>query len=387
MYSNFSTVSFLLEQGANVHSRNTQLDMPIHTAVKRGEVGITRLLIQHGSPLMYEGNIKRTPLHLAVMYGHLDLVHLLTERGVQIHTSNALTSSPLILAMSLGYYTIVYVLLQQMTSSDIYDTTLSQTPLQHTLEHDMRDSMVLLLEAGAQEPRPQDVPRGSCRNLLKRLRMLREHDGTIRIRPERMSPKHRLQCARIALGRSLYKAGLDLLRLHISDHMHRLQALMYALIPHAHDIQHLRRIDTVRQRLSIQSSLFACAVLQAVRKKFITASHLSHLLYFYGSALVHYQDPLEGEHLLHTTVDSRIGELFLAAMKHTCIHDDFTDVRSSPLTSYRNIDDESPQDRLYKAYRQHHIDIITYQFIISTQDKIQRQFHRDLTDIDVYTVL
>ncbi|MGE5221319.1 MAG: ankyrin repeat domain-containing protein [Omnitrophica WOR_2 bacterium] len=76
-------VKYLLSMGADVNSasKNENQVMPLHSAVARQNLEITRILLQHGADVNAVQADDFTPLHAAVQNGQVEMVLLLLDYG------------------------------------------------------------------------------------------------------------------------------------------------------------------------------------------------------------------------------------------------------------------------------------------------------------------
>ncbi len=88
-------VSLLLKHGARADGSVTLYDSlgiirfrgrtPLHLVATIGDVGIARMLLQHGARPDAPDDLGISPLYLACESGHLDMVRLLVSKGADIH--------------------------------------------------------------------------------------------------------------------------------------------------------------------------------------------------------------------------------------------------------------------------------------------------------------
>ena len=80
-------VEFLLKNGAEVNtaSRNAQKVTSLHGAVARRDVGIVRMLLEHGADPNATQERGFVPLHDAAANGNLALVQLLVKHGARVN--------------------------------------------------------------------------------------------------------------------------------------------------------------------------------------------------------------------------------------------------------------------------------------------------------------
>ncbi len=92
-------VSLLISKGAEVHAKDKDGQMPIHTASSTAVAG---LLMQKGADITARDNYGRTPLHYAAYYGKEKMVEFFLDKGVQINLPDEDGNTPLLLAIENG---------------------------------------------------------------------------------------------------------------------------------------------------------------------------------------------------------------------------------------------------------------------------------------------
>jgi hypothetical protein len=76
-------VRYLVEQGADIHSKNNCGNTPLHTA---GSVEIARYLVEQGADIYCKSNDGNTPLQLHLACGYTDIVrYFLINKLVPIY--------------------------------------------------------------------------------------------------------------------------------------------------------------------------------------------------------------------------------------------------------------------------------------------------------------
>lgn len=74
-------ISYLLDKGCRLDLKADFSDGPIHLACKRGDLGIVKLLVEHGININQLGEEDFTPLMYAIMFGRHDIIIYLTIMG------------------------------------------------------------------------------------------------------------------------------------------------------------------------------------------------------------------------------------------------------------------------------------------------------------------
>jgi ankyrin repeat protein len=97
-------VVHLLSKGAEVNlaSRNPMRVMPLHSAVSRQNLDITRLLLEHDADVNARQADDFTPLHEAAQSGQLEMVQLLLDYGAEVNARKGGGLTPLALAVQYG---------------------------------------------------------------------------------------------------------------------------------------------------------------------------------------------------------------------------------------------------------------------------------------------
>jgi ankyrin repeat protein len=145
------TVRFLLKHGTDVNARRSgDICTPLHLAANNGELGVTRLLLDHTADVNSRNNKGQTPLHLVsrleMSLNESDrpgVVRLLIAHGADVNARDMTHATPLHYASHRGRLEVAQVLLDHgATASDQDDT---QTPLHVLLESDNNPHDVLIL--------------------------------------------------------------------------------------------------------------------------------------------------------------------------------------------------------------------------------------------------
>jgi ankyrin repeat protein len=91
-------VTFLLEKGADIHSRDKDQRTPLYFAAVVGNEYLVRLLLEKGSYIDVKDHIGESPLSRAIEYGSEEVVRLLLEKGADINLRDNDGRTPLELA-------------------------------------------------------------------------------------------------------------------------------------------------------------------------------------------------------------------------------------------------------------------------------------------------
>lgn len=92
---NIDLIQMLLEQGADVNTRNDLWLTPLHFAANKNEIEIVKMLLDHGAKVNVLTNFDYTPLHYAAYQGKVKIVTLLIEKGAVLNIQNVFGHTPL----------------------------------------------------------------------------------------------------------------------------------------------------------------------------------------------------------------------------------------------------------------------------------------------------
>ena len=106
-------VKFLVEQAADVNTKNNDGWKPLHAATQNGHLEVVKFLFEHGADV--NANVKDglTALHLAAQNGHLEVVKFLVERNEDVNATRKEGWTPLHLAARNGHLEVVKFLVKQ----------------------------------------------------------------------------------------------------------------------------------------------------------------------------------------------------------------------------------------------------------------------------------
>jgi ankyrin repeat protein len=76
---NYTTIRYLLFQGADINCINKYGNTPLHVAIKHNQKDIVKLLLQKGADVNLGSNKGHTALHLAVFHNREDIIKLLLD--------------------------------------------------------------------------------------------------------------------------------------------------------------------------------------------------------------------------------------------------------------------------------------------------------------------
>ena len=75
------TAEVLIAKGANLNQLDTNLETPLHGAVREGHLGMTLMLLTNGADVNIVSPYSATPLHVATIYRRTDIAKVLKEHG------------------------------------------------------------------------------------------------------------------------------------------------------------------------------------------------------------------------------------------------------------------------------------------------------------------
>jgi ankyrin repeat protein len=196
---------FLVEQGADVMSRDRYGRTPLHEASKSGKLEAVQFLIDHGSLVTAQAKDGSTPLHEASRSGNVEIARFLVEHGADPTVQDENGSTPLHKApYSLqGSMEVVRFLVEHGAEPAALNKDES-TPLHNVLNVQQGSVEVVrfLVERGA-DPTAQDkdghtpLHLASREGMIEAVRFLIEHgaDATARD-PHGSTPLHLASAAR-----------------------------------------------------------------------------------------------------------------------------------------------------------------------------------------------
>lgn len=104
---NIEILKYLLQNEANINSKNRNGLTPLHVAAYFGENVIVNTLIEQGAEVNAKARDNITPLHAAASMGHQDTVELLINKGAEVHAKSSKDgSTPQDFAVRKGYQDI-----------------------------------------------------------------------------------------------------------------------------------------------------------------------------------------------------------------------------------------------------------------------------------------
>ena len=118
----------------------------LHIACEKGNLGLTRALMNHNADVTARDNGGNTPLHVAVMNGHDDTVLvLINEFGCNVNEKGRNVQSPLHCACSEGRLSLIRALMNHNADVTARDNR-GDTPLHVAVRNGHDDTVLVLID-------------------------------------------------------------------------------------------------------------------------------------------------------------------------------------------------------------------------------------------------
>ena len=148
----YETVSYLLNEGADVNCGNTNKLTPLHFSSYLGSPEITGLLIEKGADVSLADFQLQTPLHYAAANGFKEVAEILLKNGAPVEAKNSYGRTPLLLcARERGTPEIARLLIEAGADVNVKDK-FESTPLELAAWRGYKDIIGVLIEKGAEIP-------------------------------------------------------------------------------------------------------------------------------------------------------------------------------------------------------------------------------------------
>ncbi|GMG13698.1 unnamed protein product [Aspergillus oryzae] len=131
---NGAIVTLLLENNADIDSRDESGQTPLSWAAENGHEAVVRLLLENNADIDSRDENGQTPLSRAAENGHEAVVRLLLENKVDIDSRDENGQTPLSLAAENGHKAVVRLLLENNADIESKDND-SRTPLSRAAEN------------------------------------------------------------------------------------------------------------------------------------------------------------------------------------------------------------------------------------------------------------
>ena len=111
---NLEIGKFLLQNKADVNSKDTYGNTPLNYASKFGQLEVVKFLLENGADVNAINEYKWTPLHIAARFGHPKIVEILLSNGARkdVNDKNYFTPIEIAKTYRKGDYKQVIALLQ-----------------------------------------------------------------------------------------------------------------------------------------------------------------------------------------------------------------------------------------------------------------------------------
>eukprot|EP00210_Caulerpa_lentillifera_P005401 g5163.t1 len=120
-YNFLQVARILLESGANIESKNNVGWTPLHISTEEDYVDVAKELVTRGANIEARSNIGDTPLILAAYFGSSDVVQFLLEKNAIVDASNNAGGTALYWAATSGQISIVGILIHNGASKSATD--------------------------------------------------------------------------------------------------------------------------------------------------------------------------------------------------------------------------------------------------------------------------
>ena len=155
---NLETARFLVERGADVNLQDDEGELPLHVAVKEGNIDIVQFLLEQGSEVDVGDDCGSTPLLLAAEHGNVEASKLLLMHSNNIYITNQNSDTALHIGARRGLVEVVRSLLnfqtfeKQMSASQMKEEFLQSLLLKQNIR-----GRTALHEAVAGSPNTETV--------------------------------------------------------------------------------------------------------------------------------------------------------------------------------------------------------------------------------------
>ncbi len=150
----YELVKLLIDKGANINKKGSSKKMNIKdgfallTSSARGNLDITRLLIENNAEIDQTENTGLTSLMSASFRGKDLIVEYLIKKGASIEQKDNFGNTALMFAANAGKINCVDILIRNGANVDANDKD-DSTPIMFASQHGFNDVVTLLLKNGA----------------------------------------------------------------------------------------------------------------------------------------------------------------------------------------------------------------------------------------------
>jgi len=96
---NAETISYIINSGVNINSRNLYGETPLLWCCKEGNLEIAKVLVEHGAKINIRDGEGNTPLHWAAEYNQHEMVSYFLSKGTSLNRNNDLQQTPIDIAI------------------------------------------------------------------------------------------------------------------------------------------------------------------------------------------------------------------------------------------------------------------------------------------------
>ncbi|PSN34978.1 hypothetical protein C0J52_26388 [Blattella germanica] len=148
-YDNVTAARCLIQAGANVSAVVTGGFTPIHASASRGNLEISRMLVEGGARVnVHDSIVGLSPLHSAAGNNHLEIAVLLLSAGANVNDKSKMNQMPLQVAATGGFTDMSRLLLDKGAAVNVKDR-MGHTPLHIAATRGYKSLVELLVQRGA----------------------------------------------------------------------------------------------------------------------------------------------------------------------------------------------------------------------------------------------
>ena len=141
-------VRLLLQAGADANTSDDFKNSPLHSVAAGGYPEVAKILMTYQADTAAMNSDKNTPLHLAAERGHMEITALLLSRGVDVDSENDDKNTPLHMAAEKGFPEIISVLIGHGAYVNAVNHR-GMTPLIFAVDNNSIEAVKILIKNGA----------------------------------------------------------------------------------------------------------------------------------------------------------------------------------------------------------------------------------------------